>query len=38
MIEESFAEGRWLSIITFLPLLGALFVVFSRALRRKTSR
>ena len=35
MINEQIAEGPWLSIITFLPLLGALFVVFSRALRRE---
>ena len=35
MIPQAAAEGPWLSLVTFLPLIGALFVVFSRALRRE---
>ena len=35
MIAQTPADGVWLSLITFLPLIGALFVAFSRAVRRE---
>ena len=35
MIPQTPADGVWLSLITFLPLIGALFIAFSRAVRRE---
>ena len=35
MIAESASDSYWLSVITFVPLIGALFIVFSRLVRRE---